>query len=174
MTQVRELDPDALVVRRADGGDVPRITAAIENLMAELREVRSASLPVGSREACERLVTDPEAGLAFVVEHRDTGDLMAVAVASYHHSVRYGGVSLYIQDYWVAPQARGAGVGVMIAREGFAEIQKRGVVSVEGVLPPPDYSGVNETRTFWLGLGAEETGMHARIRLTEGAPNLGL
>ncbi|MGC1852122.1 MAG: GNAT family N-acetyltransferase [Solirubrobacterales bacterium] len=174
MSQMQKLDSDVLVVRRAEEKDVPRISAAIENLMAELRDEDSASLPAGSGEACRRLVTDPEAGLGFVVERKDTGDLMAAAVGSYHYSVRYGGVSLYIQDYWVAPEARGAGVGVMIAREGFAEIQKRGVVSVEGVLPPPAFSGVDETRQFWVGLGGEEIGMHARIKLTEVAPNLGL
>ena len=166
MNEGSEPTGDDVVVRRAVVADVPRIMTEIERMVAELRDTDSATLPEGAADACRRLVGDPEAGIGFVGEWRQSGEVAAIAVGSYHFSVRYGGISLYIQDYWIVPEARGLGIGLKILLEGAEEIGRRGVVALEGVAPKPSYEHVDEVRSFWTSIGGEEVGMHTRFRLT--------
>ncbi len=154
------------LIRPAVEGDAERIASAIAQLVAELRGEDEASLPDGSRDVLRRLVGDPGAGRGLVAEREGAepdAPLAAVVVGAYMPSVRLGGTYFFIQDFWVAREARSAGVGVQLLRTLMSDLAADGIHRAEGVFPRDSFSGQSRTRRFYQLMGVQEIGIYGRL-----------
>lgn len=149
-------------VRHATVDDIPAILDAIARLAGELRGEAPAPLPETSAAQLERLVGGD--GFVLAADGPD-GTLQACLVGSWTPSVRLGNRYLFVQDLWIAPEARRSGLGSELITRLRAELSALGITRAEGVFPRPSYRRISETRAFYGHLGIEEIGGYGRLEI---------
>jgi GNAT superfamily N-acetyltransferase len=120
---MREPTPD---IRPAVVADLGAVTAL---LVAQLREhaVDTPSTAIG--DAVEAVVRHPERGRILVA--RDRGTVVGVAALSFVWPIEHGGMSAWLEELYVVPDARGHGIGTALLRAALDAANEAGAVAVD-------------------------------------------
>jgi GNAT superfamily N-acetyltransferase len=148
-------------VRAAAPTDVPAITEAIAELLVEL----GATPPsLEAMQVATLMLLNPTPGALLVAE---TGDaLIGVLAASWQTAIHIPGRYGLIQDLWVDPAWRSAGVGAELL-SAFAELADQlGVTVVEVGLPRERFAQIRATEAFYAANGFESVGPRMRLVLS--------
>jgi GNAT superfamily N-acetyltransferase len=178
-------------VRRAATNDAAAVAAAVGELLLELG---GASPPLPAMEAAVlALLGDPESGAVFVAQSVPAGtefdgakggagggggtagvstggaiaaSLLGVLGASWQSAIHIPGRYALIQDLWVHPTWRGAGVGAGLLAALFDSAVERGIARVEVGLPRAQFAGLAVTEAFYCANGFAPLGVRMRRRLS--------
>lgn len=150
-------------VRDAGPKDEARLVHGVAALLAELRGLPEVSLPEGAEEVCRRLVRDPDAAIVLVAERKGETDLAGLLIATLQPAVHVAGTYALIQELWVAPSARCAGVGAQLLAHLMPRLELLGVHDVEVGLPRPGFPALERTRAFYEQQGFAEVGPRMRL-----------
>ncbi len=151
MSAVREAGPD----------DAAAAAAAIDEL---LRELDGARPPLERLEATAReLIEDPRAGALLLAE--DGGEIVGLLAASWQLAIHVPGRYATVQDLWVRPGSRGAGVGRELIDALTRLARERDLSRLEVGLPSAEFSMLERTENFYLDCGFEPLGPRMRLRL---------
>ena len=104
------------------------VAAAVALLRAQLQEHDIETDEQGLREVVQAVVSDAEHGLILVAEQN--GAPVGIAYAAAHLSAEHGGIIGWLEELYVLPEARCAGVGSMLLRaliERAQELAWRGL-----------------------------------------------
>ncbi len=159
--------PLSWTVRAATHEDVPRVVAAVEELLRELGGTPPSTFAM--QAAARALLDDPQAGALLVMETDGTmadaeynRAIVGVLGASWQTAIHVPGRYALIQDLWVHPSWRGRAIGRELLTRLFALAGELGIARVEVGLPPARYAGLAATEAFYLGNGFAPLG--ARLR----------
>ncbi len=161
-------------VRLAGAPDVPAAAAAVGELLVELGG--DPPCAPAMEAAARELVDDRSVGALLVAESGDAGSdtaseagavasagaIVGVLGASWQSAIHIPGRYALIQDLWVRPSWRGAGVGGGLLAALFALAGERGAARVEVGLPRERFAGLAATEAFYLANGFAPLG--ARMR----------
>lgn len=108
--------------------------------------------PAVAREAFGRLLAEPALGAAWLAE--DGGRVVAYVVLTLGWSLEFGGRDAFVDELYVAPEARGSGLGRdgLAAAEAGARALGVRTLHLEVELDKP------ETRTWYRRAGFAEHG----------------
>ncbi len=149
------------VVRGAELGDVAAVAVAVESLLLELGG-RPPSRPTIEDEV-RALIEDESAGDVLVADAE--GELVGVLGSSWQRAIHVPGRYVVVQDLWVDPGWRSAGVGAALI-ESLAEIAaERGAPRLEVGLPREDFAAIEKTTAFYGANGFEHLGPRMRRKL---------
>lgn len=160
-------------VRIAGPPDVPAAAAAVGELLVELG---GAPPSAPAMEAVAReLVDDRSGGVLLVAESNGAaseagalasgGTIVGVLGASWQSAIHIPGPYALIQDLWVHPSWRGAGVGGGLLAALCELAGERGVARVEVGLPRERFAGLAATEAFYLANGFAPLGARMRRRV---------
>ena len=144
-------------LRRATPSDMPQVV----RLMRELAEFEK--LPGPDEAAAARLADDLGRRFDAFVAQRE-GDVVGYALTYETYSTFLARPLLYLEDLYVTPSARRAGVARALMREVAREARRRGCARVAWAVL--DWNA--DARKFYARLGARETEWVACV--LEGAP----
>jgi GNAT superfamily N-acetyltransferase len=167
-------------VRGATHDDVPRIAAAVHELLHELGATPPPALAM--QAAARALLDDPAAGALLVAQAgaaaaratggvaagarpggaENPGAIVGVLGCSWPTAIHAVGGYALIEDLWVHPAWRGQGVGGGLLEALYALAHERAVARVEVGLPTERYAGLPETEAFYLAHGFAQ--LSARMR----------
>ena len=149
------------VVRGAEPGDVAATAAAVEALLSELGG-QPPSRPAIEDEV-RALIEDEAAGDVLVADAG--GEIVGVLGASWQRAIHVPGRYVVVQDLWVDPAWRSAGVGAALI-EALAEIAaEQGAPRLEVGLPREDFAALAQTTAFYSANGFEHLGPRMRRKL---------
>jgi ribosomal protein S18 acetylase RimI-like enzyme len=112
-------------LRPASFADVPRLCA----LMAENYAEAGYPFDAAAARACfEALARDPELGESWLVEVG--GEVAGYAVLALGYSLEYRGRDAFVDDLYLVPAHRGAGLGRLAMQAVEAAARERGVVAL--------------------------------------------
>lgn len=149
-------------IRGAAPGDAAAVAAAVEALLLELGG-RRPSRPALEAEA-RALVEDPAQGSVLVADAG--GELVGVLAASWLRAIHVPGRYLVIEDLWVDPAWRSAGVGAGLVEALVDLARAEGAVRLEVGLPRETFAAIAKTEAFYGANGFEHLGPRMR-RLLE-------
>jgi len=110
-----------LSFRPADPSDVNRLLA----MMSELYRGEGLSPAGGAAPALRMLLEDERLGRCIVIE-RD-GGMIGYFVLGFGFSLEFGGRDAFLDELYVVPEARGAGVGKAAVRHAAELCAKSGI-----------------------------------------------
>lgn len=145
-------------VRRAGEGDVAAVAAAVEALLVEL----GGSCPSRAELEAEAraLVADPSQGEVLLGDA--DGEIVGVLAASWLRAIHVPGRYVVVEDLWVDPDWRSAGVGAALV-EALAElVREQGAVRLEVGLPRETFAAIGKTEAFYRANGFEHLGPRMR------------
>lgn len=153
----------ACTVRRAGAADLKAAIGAVRELLVELGGTPPS---IEAMEAVGRqLIEEPEeTGLLMVAEQG--GELVGVAAVSYQTAIHTAGRYALLQDLWVKPSHRSAGVGAQLIEALCVQARELGLPRIEVGLPSDDFSRIEATRGFYLRNGFTPLGPRMRLALT--------
>lgn len=149
-------------VRGAEPGDVAAVAVAVEALLAELGG-RRPSRPALEAEV-RALVEDPSQGSVLVAD--GDGGIVGVLAASWIRAIHVPGRYVVVEDLWVDPEWRSAGVGAGLMDALVADAREQGAVRLEVGLPRESFAAIAKTEAFYSANGFEHLGPRMR-RLLE-------
>lgn len=145
-------------VRGAGAGDVVAVAAGVEALLDELG---GSSPPREALEAEARaLAEDPAQGSVLVAEA--AGEVVGVLAASWLRAIHVPGRYLVIEDLWVEPSWRSAGVGAGLVEAIVAIARAGGAARLEVGLPRETFAAIAKTEAFYAANGFEHLGPRMR------------
>lgn len=154
----RDGDRAEWTVRGAGAGDVAAAAAGVGELLAEL----GGNVP--SREALEAetraLVEDPAQGSVLVAEA--AGGIVGVLAASWLRAIHVPGRYVVIEDLWVEPTWRSAGVGAGLVAAIADLAGAGGAARLEVGLPRETFAAIAKTEAFYAANGFEHLGPRMR------------
>lgn len=182
-------------VRGVTHNDVPRVAAAVHELLRELGATPPPALAM--QAAARALLDDPAAGALFLAQDGGAQDddaqdgdaqdgdaqdgdaqdgdataaapyggaIVGVLGCSWPTAIHAAGSYALIHDLWVHPAWRGRGVGGGLLEALYALARERGVTRVEVGLPTERYAGLPETEAFYLAHGFAPLGARMRRAL---------
>lgn len=145
-------------VRAARPEEAAAVAAAVESLLVELGGSRPA--PAAMEEEVRAILTDPALGAMLVAEAG--GEIVGVLGASWCRAVHVPGRYAVVQDLWVDPRWRSAGVGADLIGALAALASEQGVGRLEVGLPREDFAAIAQTEAFYLANGFEHLGPRMR------------
>ncbi len=149
------------MVREAGPGDVGAVATAVEALLAELGG--SAPERAAIEAEVRALLGDGAAGGLLVADAG--GELVGVLASSWQRAIHVPGRYAVVQDLWVDPAWRGAGVGAALIEALAAIAAERGARRLEVGLPREDFAAIEQTTAFYSANGFEQLGPRMRRRL---------
>ncbi|WP_327031006.1 GNAT family N-acetyltransferase [Micromonospora sp. NBC_01740] len=159
------------VVRRAAPSDVDLVMEVVTRLLRELSGVPDRTLAEASRSAAEELLGDPSRGLVLLadLDHAPARASRAavpvgILTASFPFAVRTAGRYALIEELFVSPQARGAGVGAALVSGLLGELATAGIRTVEVGLPSHRFAQEPRTRSFYSRQGFRSIGLRMRLQ----------
>jgi len=114
------------------------------------------------RNTFHRIIENSELGSILVAE--ENGDVIATIALSYPTAMHCGGLYTCIEDFIVAEQARGRGVGGHLVKAAIAEATEKGCYEIQ-VNNPSDLG-----YPVYLRCGLTSTGRHLRLKLKRQEP----
>lgn len=113
-------------IRPAVVDDLGAVTAL---LVEQLREhaVETPSAAIG--DAVRTVVAHPERGRILVAHDRDA--VVGVAALSFVWPIEHGGMSAWLEELYVVPDARGRGIGTALLRAALRAASEAGAVAVD-------------------------------------------
>jgi para-aminobenzoate synthetase len=154
-------------VRRAVAEDAARVLSALRALLAELRNQADSAVPAGAEAAFRHLIADPAAGAIWVAE--DENRLLGYVALSHQWALRTGGRHAVIQELWVAPDRRSAGIGDALLDAAARGCIEAGLRVIEVGLPGARFAALDRVSRFYQRCGFTEIGSRLR-RTLEVAP----
>jgi GNAT superfamily N-acetyltransferase len=145
-------------VRGAEPGDVAAVAVAVEALLTELGG-RRPSRPALEADA-QALVADPSQGSVLVAD--GDGVVVGVLAASWIRAIHVPGRYLVVEDLWVDPEWRSAGVGAGLMDALVAVAREQGAVRLEVGLPRESFAAIAKTEAFYSATGFEHLGPRMR------------
>jgi GNAT superfamily N-acetyltransferase len=103
-----------------------------------------------------------EAEAAPEAETAAAGELVGVLGASWQRALHVPGRYATIQDLWVAPAWRSAGVGAGLVEALAALARERGAARLEVGLPRRSFAAIDRTESFYAANGFEPLGPRMR------------
>ena len=149
------------VVRGAELGDVAAVAVAVEALLLELGG-QPPSRPTIEDEV-RALIEDEGAGDVLVAEAG--GELVGVLGSSWQRAIHVPGRYVVVQDLWVDPAWRSAGVGAALIDSLAALAAAQGAPRLEVGLPREDFAAIEKTTAFYNANGFEHLGPRMRRKL---------
>lgn len=153
------VDAGGWQVRGAGPGDVAAVAAAVEALLSELGG-RRPSRPALEAEV-EVLLEDPSQG-AILVADAGEGQLAGVLAASWIRAIHAPGRYLVVEDLWVDPAWRSAGVGAGLMDAVVLAARAQGAARLEVGLPRESFAAIARTEAFYSANGFEHLGPRMR------------
>ncbi len=164
-------------VRLAGDHDVSTVAAAVGELLVELGGIPPAAPAMEA--AARELVDDRSGGALLVAEAGGAGSaaaseagavassaaIVGVLGASWQSAIHIPGRYALIQDLWVHPSWRGAGVGGGLLAALFELAREREVACIEVGLPRARFAGLAATEAFYLANGFAPLGARMRRSL---------
>ncbi len=145
-------------VRAAEPGDVAAVAVAVAALLSELGGSRpSRSALEGEARA---LIEDPSQGSVLVAD--GDGGIVGVLAASWIRAIHVPGRYLVVEDLWVDPEWRGAGVGAGLMDGLVAAASEQGAARLEVGLPRESFAAIARTEAFYGANGFERLGPRMR------------
>jgi GNAT superfamily N-acetyltransferase len=149
------------VVRGAQPSDVAAAAAGVEALLAELGG-RPPSRPAIEAEI-QALIEDEAAGGVLVAEA--DGEIVGLLGSSWQRAIHVPGRYVVVQDLWVDPAWRSAGVGAALIEELAELAAAQGAPRLEVGLPREDFAAIEQTTAFYRSNGFEHLGPRMRRQL---------
>jgi GNAT superfamily N-acetyltransferase len=116
-----------VTVIRAESGDR---AVLVELLGAQLREHDIPLDAAALERAVDGVLADPRWG-RFFLARTQAGAALGVAYLSLVWSLEHGGRSAWLEELYVRPQARGAGIGTTMLRAVIAAAEQEGCAAVD-------------------------------------------
>jgi ribosomal protein S18 acetylase RimI-like enzyme len=114
-----------VTTRSASPGDIPTLIGMMREFYAEADYALDADWAASSFGA---LLADPSRGAVWI--GAADGEPAGYAVATFRHSMEFGGTDAFIDDLFVHPRFRRRGVGKAVLSEAFRACQERGVLAI--------------------------------------------
>ncbi|HZN65191.1 MAG TPA: GNAT family N-acetyltransferase [Tepidisphaeraceae bacterium] len=111
-------------VRQAGPADVDTCVALLGAQLAE-HDLGSGN----DRPAIEGALANPSLGAIFLAE--EAGTALAVAYVGWFWSIEHGGASAWLDELYVIPSRRGAGLGSLVLAAVESAARARGCVAVD-------------------------------------------
>ncbi len=111
-----------IAIERASARDLDVLLPLVD---AFQREEGYAAGDAALRSALEALLADPRAG--FVLLAREDGRALGYAAACFGFSIEFRGRDAFVDELYVAPERRGAGLGRALLRALEGEARAAGV-----------------------------------------------
>jgi GNAT superfamily N-acetyltransferase len=154
-------------LRKATADDAGQIMLALGALLAELRNQPGSVVPVGAEAAFRHTIADPAAGSVWIAE--DERRLLGYVALSYQWALRAGGRYAIIQELWVDPAQRSAGIGEALLDAAARGCAEAGLGMIEVGLPGARFAALDRVSRFYQRCGFTEVGLRMR-RPVEGVP----
>jgi GNAT superfamily N-acetyltransferase len=149
------------LVRAALVDDAPEVADAVRALLVELGGAPpdAATMETAARTA----ILNEDAGTVLIAEAADT--IVGVLAASWVEAIHALGRYALIQDLWVDPGWRSAGVGAALVSALIADASSAGITRIEVGIPRDGFAGLGATRRFYErnGFGAVGTRMRRSV-----------
>jgi GNAT superfamily N-acetyltransferase len=145
---------DGLVLTTAGPADEHDLLALARVFHAEDDHPLSAA----GEAALGRLLRDPSLGFAALL--RNGAQPVGYAVICYGFSIEWGGRDAFLDDLYIAPDTRGAGVGQWLVETLVAEASRTGVVAIHLEIMPG-----NPAERLYERLGFADRGSRLMTRL---------
>lgn len=115
----------------------PRITVAaladlahvVELLGAQLREHDIPATQIGMESAVRGMLEDPRRGALFLAW--EGASAVGLACLSYTWTLELGGLSSWLDELYVEPRLRGAGIGRALLHAAIAEARSAGAAAID-------------------------------------------
>ena len=120
---MREPSPD---IRPAAIDDLDAVTTL---LVAQLREHAVDTPAAAIGDSVGAVIRHPERGRILVA--RDRGTVVGVAALSFVWPIEHGGMSAWLEELYVVPDARGRGIGTALLRAALRAATEAGAVAVD-------------------------------------------
>jgi len=108
-----------------------------------------------------QLIDNSQLGSMLVAE--EEGNIIGVITLSYPMAIRCGGIYACVEEFIVAEQGRGKGVGGQLLKKAIVEAQKKGCYEIQ-VNNPSDLG-----YPIYIRHGLTTTGRHLRMHLARAA-----
>ena len=149
-------------VRAASPADLPDIAVALTELLEELGGVAP---PASKLEgAALEILANPELGRVLVAGAGES--IIGVLAASRQHAVHVPGPYCLIQDLWVGPAWRSAGVGAALLQALLEAVRGDGIERVEVGLPSQRFQALAATESFYERNGFRRLGPRMRMMVS--------
>jgi len=145
-------------IRGAEPGDVAAAAAAVEALLLELGG-RRPSRPALEDEVLV-LIEDPAQGEVLVADAG--GRIVGVLGSSWQRAIHVPGRYAVVQDLWVDPEWRSAGVGAALVEALAERALAQGAARLEVGLPRESFAAIGKTTAFYAANGFEPLGPRMR------------
>lgn len=150
-------------IRHAREIDAPKITRCVETLLRELGGLAPTYNRQKAQGAYISLIMPPQKGIVLVAEKNSKpNEILAVVTLSFVDAIRTSGRYGVLQEVWVVPECRGAGLGEDLLNALDYEARKLGIEIFEVSLPKDDYSQLERIEKFYKNLGFISTGTRMR------------
>ena len=116
-----------MVVRAAVRTDVPALTLLVREYW-NFESIPGFSVP-GVTQLLTRILAEPELGTVWVAER--AGQLAGYLVAVHVFSFEQQGLMAEIDEFFVVPAARAAGVGAALLEAAESQLARRGCVCLQ-------------------------------------------
>ena len=115
-----------LVIERATAEDASDVLALMAAQFSE-HEIGLEGTQLG--EAIRRMVA--EEGLGFILVAREAGRLVGATAVAYNWTLEHGGKSAWLDELYVLPERRNAGVGTALLERVMAEAVREGCLAMD-------------------------------------------
>jgi ribosomal protein S18 acetylase RimI-like enzyme len=141
-----------LTIREAAGADLLQI---VRLLAAHLSDNSITPSTAAIQRAAQRLIEDREAGRILIAS--DDAGIAGIAVMSFLWTLEHGGAAAWLDELYVDPQRRRAGIGRRLTEAAMAVARARGCLALDLEVEP----GHDDAERLYANMGFQR---HRRVR----------
>ena len=139
------------------------VAACVTELLRELSSNPGAHIPSGWESVMDRYLKEPSYGVILVAVQAGTQEVLGVITLRRAEALRTGGVYAIIEEFWVKPPFRSAGLGKQLLANGISFCREEGISRVEVGLPPNHFPGLEKVHSFYARSAFQDVGPRMRL-----------